>query len=89
MIAITRELALEDAAHGSRMNSISPGMVESPATAEQLLDPAFRKNHLAAIMLPRTERPEDVAHAALYLASDESSWVTGSNLVVDGGYLAR
>jgi NAD(P)-dependent dehydrogenase (short-subunit alcohol dehydrogenase family) len=89
VIAMTRELALEGAAQGIRVNSISPGMVESPATAEQLKDPNFRKNHLAAIMLPRTGRPEDVASAALYLASDESSWVTGSNLVVDGGYMSR
>jgi NAD(P)-dependent dehydrogenase (short-subunit alcohol dehydrogenase family) len=89
VIAMTREPALEGAAHGIRANSISPGMVESPATAEQLEDPAFRKNHLAAIMLPRTGRSEDVAEAALYLASDEPSWVTGSNLVVDGGYMAR
>jgi NAD(P)-dependent dehydrogenase (short-subunit alcohol dehydrogenase family) len=89
VIAMTRELALEGAAHGIRVNSISPGMVESPATAEQLEDPDFRTNHLAAIMLLRTGRPEDVASAALYLASDESSWVTGSNLVVDGGYMSR
>jgi NAD(P)-dependent dehydrogenase (short-subunit alcohol dehydrogenase family) len=89
VIAMTRELALEGAPHNIRANSISPAMVESPATAAQLEDPSFRRNHLASIMLSRTGRPEDVAHAAVYLAADESEWVTGSNLVVDGGYTSR
>jgi meso-butanediol dehydrogenase/(S,S)-butanediol dehydrogenase/diacetyl reductase len=89
VIAMTRELALEGAPHNIRANSISPAMVESPATAGQLENPDFRRNHLASIMLARTGRPEDVAHAAVYLASGESEWVTGSNLVVDGGYMSR
>ena len=45
--------------------------------------------NLDAIMLPRTGRPEDIAALALYLASDESSWVTGANFVIDGGFMAR
>lgn len=89
VIAMTRELALEGGPHGIRVNAISPGMIESPATAGQLRDPAFRNNHLAAIMLGRTGRPEDVAQVALFLASDDSAWVTGANYVVDGGFTAR
>jgi meso-butanediol dehydrogenase/(S,S)-butanediol dehydrogenase/diacetyl reductase len=68
---------------------ISPGMVESPATAHQLENPRFRADWLAAIMLGRTGRPEDVAKLALFLASDESEWITGANVVIDGGYMAR
>ena len=89
VIAMTRELALEGGPHGIRANSISPGMVESPATAFQLENPRFRSDWLAAIMLDRTGRPEDVAKLALFLASDESDWITGTNVVVDGGYMAR
>jgi meso-butanediol dehydrogenase/(S,S)-butanediol dehydrogenase/diacetyl reductase len=89
VIALTRELASEGGQHGIRANSISPGMVESPATAKQLENPQFRQDHLDAIMLSRTGRPEDIAALALYLASDESSWVTGANFVIDGGFMAR
>jgi NAD(P)-dependent dehydrogenase (short-subunit alcohol dehydrogenase family) len=89
VIALTRELASEGGEHGIRANSISPGMVESPATAKQLENPQFRQDHLASIMLARTGRPEDIAQLAVYLASDESSWVTGANFVIDGGFMAR
>src|SRR6202035_3625028 len=89
VIALTRELALEGGPHGIRANSISPGIIDTPATAEALAQGRFREEHLSSLMLQRIGTAEDVASAALFLASDESSWVTGTNLVIDGGFCAR
>jgi meso-butanediol dehydrogenase/(S,S)-butanediol dehydrogenase/diacetyl reductase len=89
VIAMTRELALEGGAHGIRANSISPGIIESPATSPLLKESWFREGHLAATMVSRIGTPEDVAYCALYLASDESSFVTGANFVVDGGFTSK
>jgi NAD(P)-dependent dehydrogenase (short-subunit alcohol dehydrogenase family) len=89
VIALTRELALEGGPHRIRANSISPGIIDSPATSPALQLDWFREGHLAATMVNRIGTPEDVAYCALYLASDESSFVTGSNFVVDGGFTAK
>jgi meso-butanediol dehydrogenase/(S,S)-butanediol dehydrogenase/diacetyl reductase len=89
VIAMTRELALEGGPHNIRANSISPGIIDTPATAPALAQGSFREDHLASLMLKRIGTPQDVAAAALFLACDESSWMTGANLLVDGGFAAR
>jgi NAD(P)-dependent dehydrogenase (short-subunit alcohol dehydrogenase family) len=88
VLAMTRELAVEYARQGIRANSICPGPIETPLLAELLSDPARRQRRLVHIPIGRFGRPEEIARAALFLASDEASFVTGSALVVDGGITA-
>jgi meso-butanediol dehydrogenase/(S,S)-butanediol dehydrogenase/diacetyl reductase len=89
VIAMTRQLAAEGAAHGIRVNCISPGMIRTPATESDLLSPGHPMRTIArAIPLGRIGTPEEVARCALFLASAEASYVTGANLVVDGGWSA-
>ena len=84
-----KSTAIQYAKEGIRANSIHPAMVETPGTAVMLADETYHQNLREKIPLGRVGQPEDVANGALYLASDESSFVTGSELVIDGGYTAQ
>jgi NAD(P)-dependent dehydrogenase (short-subunit alcohol dehydrogenase family) len=89
VLAMTRQLALEGAPHGIRANTISPGLIVTGATRPVLESvPGFEATVMSKMMLKRLGQPEDVAWCATYLASDESSWVTGTDISVDGGATA-
>jgi NAD(P)-dependent dehydrogenase (short-subunit alcohol dehydrogenase family) len=85
IVGMTRQLAMEGREHGIRVNSISPGLIESNATRAQLDNPEWASYMLGKTLLGRLGRPEEVANVALFLASGESSYVTGVDIVVDGG----
>ena len=87
VIMLSKQQGLEWAEHGIRSNAICPGHVETPLTA-YLQDPEIRAGCTAVTPLGRIGQPPDVASAALYLASEDSSWVTSTALVVDGGIVA-
>jgi NAD(P)-dependent dehydrogenase (short-subunit alcohol dehydrogenase family) len=93
IIALTRQMAIEYAKHRVRVNCICPGTIRTPMLDEVLEkapDPdALLRAWAEAHPIGRFGLPEDIAYAALYLASDESSFITGHALVVDGGVTAR
>ena len=86
--ALTRGLAVEYAPFGIRVNALCPGFVETALTRRVLKIPAIEKALVDSTALRRLGRPEEIARAALFLASDEASYVTGAELAVDGGMAA-
>jgi len=95
VLALTRSMAIDYAKYGIRVNAVCPGGVETPmidryAAALPAVSPAAARNILkTAHPLGRLGEPAEIARAALFLACDDSSFMTGSHLVVDGGFLAR
>ena len=88
VLAMTRELAVEYARQGIRANALCPGPIETPLLEELLSDPARRARRMVHIPMGRLGRAEELAKAALFLASDDASFMTGAALVVDGGITA-
>ena len=87
LISLTKSLAIQFARDNIRCNVIHPGIVDTPLQAPYLTD-AIRKEFETGIPLGRIAQPREIAYVALFLASDESSFMTGTELVVDGGFTA-
>ncbi len=86
---LTKAMAVELAPHNIRVNSVAPTFIETPMTAPMLAKPEFRAFVDNMIPLGRIGKPDDVAAAVLYLASPSANMVTGTSLLVDGGWTAR
>ena len=88
VLAMTREIAVEYARQGIRANALCPGPIQTPLLEELLSDPARRARRMVHIPMGRLGQAQELAKAALFLASDDSSFMTGASLVVDGGITA-
>jgi NAD(P)-dependent dehydrogenase (short-subunit alcohol dehydrogenase family) len=87
--AFTRCVAMDYAKQGIRCNAVCPGLVDTPMAADLILNPERISQVMQAYPLGRPGKPEEVAKLVLYLASDESAWVTGSIYTIDGGLTAQ
>ncbi len=87
-ILLTKEMALDYAPH-ININAICPGVIETPMTSELLRDQNARKDTISATPAGRAGRPEEIAAAAVFLASLDADFITGASLVVDGGWTVK
>lgn len=87
VIHLTKSLAGELAPTGVRVNSVSPGFIETPMTEDGLKNPAFNQAIERHTLLQRVGRPEEIAKAILFAASADASYMTGTDLLIDGGWL--
>ena len=88
VVSFTRQLAVEGAPVGIRAVSISPGFIKTPGTAPFVENPVTRKALLAGVLLDRPGESEEVAALAAFIASGEATYITGTDIVIDGGLLA-
>ena len=88
IVGLTEALAVELAPYNIRVNAISPGMIETPMIEPVKKDPKMMEALLARVPMHRVGKPEEVSNLVLFLASDASSYMTGSTVVIDGGWLA-
>lgn len=86
VISLTREMALDFAKYHITVNAIAPGVIVTDMTKEGLKTKEATDALLSKIPLGRIGKPEDIAHTALFLATDESSYITGQTIIVDGGW---
>ena len=89
MASLTKAAAIEGAPLGVRVNAIAPGPIRTPMTAERLVDPDQVAWLEGRVPLGRVGEPEEMAQVALFLLSDQSSYVTGTVIYADGGWVAN
>lgn len=89
IVNMTRELALDLGKYKINVNAVAPGVIETDMTKDMLADEKVKEGLLAAIPYGRIGQPEDIANAVAFLASDESEYITGHTIVVDGGWISQ
>ncbi len=85
----TKSIALRYATQGVRVNSVHPGPIDTPMLQAGFIDPERMKRVMSKVPMGRVGQPEEIAYGVLFLSSDESSFITGAGLVIDGGYIAH